>query len=49
LLHGLDSLVGALGSGDNDDRDAFVDATDLLEKLQSGLIRQVQVEDNDIG
>ena len=48
LLHGLDGRVRHLARGDEDDGDARVDAADLLIDLQSGLVGQAQVEENDI-
>ena len=48
LLHRLDGRVRGLGHGDEDDRDARVDAADLLVDLQAGLVGQAQVEENDV-
>ncbi len=48
LLHRLDGRVRPLGHGDEDDRDARVDAADLLVDLQAGLVGQAQVEENDV-
>ena len=49
LLHRLDGRVRRLGQGDEDDRDAGVDLADLLVDLQSGLVGQAQVEQNNVG
>ena len=48
LLHRLDGRVRRLGHGDEDDRDARVDAADLLVNLQARLVGQAQVEENDV-
>src|SRR5262249_24721897 len=44
----LDGRVRPLGYGDEDDRDARVDAADVLVDLQAGLVRQAEVEENDV-
>jgi hypothetical protein len=49
VLHGLDRHVGPLHAGDADDRDARVEAADLLVRLQPGRPGQAQVEDDDLG
>src|SRR5262249_30493622 len=49
LLHRLDGRVRRLGQGDEDDRNPRVDAADLLVDLEPRLVRQTQVEENNIG
>ena len=49
VLHRLDGGVGALGHRDEDDRDARVDAADLLVDLQAGLVGQAKIEQNHVG
>ena len=48
LLHRLDGRVRRLGHGDEDDRDARVEAADLLVDLQPGLVGESEVEQDHI-
>ncbi len=48
LLHRLDGRVRRLGHGDEDDRDAGVEAADLLVDLQPGLVGEAEVEQDHI-
>jgi hypothetical protein len=49
LLHHLDGVVGRTGHGDEDDGDPGIDRPDLPEDFQAGLVRQAEVEENDVG
>ena len=49
LLHGLDGQVGGAVAGDQDDRNAGVDRADAVERVEAGGVRQVDVEDDDVG
>src|SRR6516164_5835245 len=46
--HRLDGRVGRPDHGDKHDRDAGVNGADLVQDLQARLVRQAQVEENDI-
>jgi hypothetical protein len=48
LPHRLDGRVRRLGHGDEDDRNARVDAAYLLVDVQAGLVGQAQVQKNNV-
>ena len=48
LLHRLDGRIGRAGQGDKDDWDTGIDLANLTQDLQSGLVRQAQVEENNV-
>ena len=47
-LDRLDGQVGGAVAGDQDDRNASVVPADLLKRLQSGGVAEVDVEDDDV-
>jgi hypothetical protein len=46
--HRLDGRVCRSDHGDKDDRNAGVDSAELRQDVQAGLVRQAQVEENDV-
>src|SRR5262249_36209003 len=49
LFHRLDSRVGGRGPGNEDNRNAAVDLTDPLINVQSRQVREMHVEEDDVG